>query len=316
MGVFIAVCRSVFRLHCFTPLTSPPPPSSERLVTDNDYFPYFELKMDLTAAIRLKIDRLRTAKTARFNALSSAIEREVALLTHQSADLFSKLEDALEADVLGDNIVDEELEMDKDLGKDDDDEEEEDDVDESHREPKVTDREVYDVIGEERGMHNDPQYDYYYGRSREKSRTPSIAAKPPPAKQEDSTTVTSLVVKKVPDTSSVSDLRSRAQATQTILAEKHTSLVQLRQKHDHAMKRLDKLQSDLEKVSQQWEAGERARLQSESVTVLGKRKRDAEDAEPHRPEGWKKWGRKGVEWGLAFGFGLVGGTVAMSQFRQ
>src|SRR5438046_9598794 len=57
--------------------------------------------MDLTAAIRLKIDRLRTAKTTRYNALSSAVEREVAMLTHRSAALFTKLEDALEANVLG-----------------------------------------------------------------------------------------------------------------------------------------------------------------------------------------------------------------------
>jgi hypothetical protein len=285
--------------------------------------------MDLTAAIRFKIDRLRAAKTARFNALSSAIEREVALLTHQSADLFTKLEDALEADVLGDNTVDEDMEMDKELGKEDE-EEEDEEVDESLlRAQRVSDklaREVYDVIGDEdkEAHHNDPEYDYYYGRSREKSRTPSIiAAKPPPnttTKQEDSTTVNStvVIVKKPSDPpSSVGDLRSRAQTTQTLLAEKHSSLVQLRAKHDLAMKRLDKLQSDLGKVSQKWEAEERARLQSESVSVLGKRKRDVEDAgEPERrDDGWKRWGLKSVEWGLVFGFGVVGGTVAMSQFR-
>lgn len=272
--------------------------------------------MDLTASIRLKLDRLRTAKTARFNALSSAIEREVALLTNQSADLFTKLEDALEVDVLGDNASDGEKEVDKEVDKEED-EVEDGDGKESLRELAP---EVYDVIGdEEKEANNDPEYDYYYGRSREKSRTPSIAAKPPPAKQEDATTINSLIIKKTSDTSSssVADLRSRAQATQTLLAEKHASLVQLRQKHDLAMKRLDKLQSDLEKVSQKWEAEERARLQSESVSVLGKRKRDAEDAgEPDRRERWKQWGFKSVEWGLVFGFGVVGGTVAMSQFRQ
>lgn len=278
--------------------------------------------MDLTASIRLKLDRLRTAKTARFNALSSAIEREVALLTNQSADLFTKLEDALEVDVLGDNEIDGEMDADKEEDKEED-EVEDGDVKESLREPKMSDMlapVVYDVIGdEEKEANNDPEYDYYYGRSREKSQTPSIAAKPPPTKQEDAMTINSLIIKKTSDTSfsSVADLRSRAQATQTLLAEKHASLVQLRQKHDLAMKRLDKLQSDLEKVSQKWETEERARLQSESVSVLGKRKRDAEDAgEPDRRERWKKWGFKSVEWGLVFGFGVVGGTVAMSQFRQ
>src|SRR5271163_4007600 len=138
--------------------------------------------MDLTAAIRHKIDRLRAGKTARFNALSSAIEREVALLTHQSADLFTKLEDALEADVLGDNAADEEMEMDKELRKEEDEEEEEEEeVDESLREQRISDklaREVYDVIGDEdkEVPHNDTEYDYYYGRSREKSHTPSIMA--------------------------------------------------------------------------------------------------------------------------------------------
>ena len=283
--------------------------------------------MDLTAAIRLKIDRLRAGKTARFNALSSAIEREVALLTHQSADLFTKLEDALEADVLGDNTGDEDMEMDKELEKEEDEEEEEEEVDESLQQNRISDKlagEVYDVIGDEdkEVPHNDTEYDYYYGRSREKSHTPSImAAKAPPTtKQEDSTTVNStvVVVKKPSDhPSSVGDLRSRAQTTQALLAEKHASLVQLRAKHDLAMKRLDKLQSDLEKVSQKWEAEERARLQSESVSVLGKRKRDVEDAgEGERREGWKKWGLKSIEWGMVFGFGVVGGTVAMSQFQH
>ena len=279
--------------------------------------------MDLTAAIRLKIDRLRAGKTARFNALSSAIEREVALLTNQSADLFTKLEDALEANVLGDNTGDEEMELDEELRKEEDEEEneeEEEEVDESLREQRISDklaREVYDVIGDE-----NKEVPYYYGHSREKSRTPSImAAKPfPTTKQEDSTTVNStvVIVKKPSDVpSSVGDLRSQAQATQAILAEKHASLVQLRAKHDLAMKRLDKLQSDLEKVSQKWEAEERARLQSESVSVLGKRKRDAEDAgEGERREKWKKWGLKSIEWGMVFGFGLVGGTVAMSQFQH
>jgi hypothetical protein len=280
--------------------------------------------MDLTAAIRLKIDRLRAGKTARFNALSSAIEREVALLTHQSADLFTKLEDALEADVLGDNTGDEEMEMDKELEKEED-EEEEEEVDESLREQRLSDKlakEVYDVIGDEdkEVPHNDTEYDYYYGRSREKSRTPSISKPPHATKQEDSTTINSTVVivkKPSNDPSSVGDLRSRAQTTQAILAEKHASLVQLRAKHDFAMKRLDKLQSDLEKVSQKWEAEERARLQSESVSVLGKRKRDAEDAgEGERRERWKKWGLKSIEWGMVFGFGVVGGTVAMSQFQH
>jgi len=273
--------------------------------------------MDLTASIRLKLDRLRTAKTARFNALSSAIEQEVASLTHQSADLFTKLEDALEADVLDDNALDGEMEMDRDLEKEE--EEAEDDVDEPVHEQKTLEREVYDVIGdEEKEAKNETEYDYYYGRSREKSQTPSIAANPPPTKQGDATTINSLIIKKPSDTSSsVADLRSRAQTTQTILAERHASLVQLRQKHDLAMKRLNRLQADLEKVSQKWEAEECARLQSESVSVLGKRKRDAEDAgEVERREGWKRWGFKTVEWGLVFGFGVVGGTVAMSQFRQ
>src|SRR5437773_8228986 len=72
--------------------------------------------MDLTAAIRLKIDSLRTAKTTRYHALSSTIEREVALLTNQSADLFTKLEDALEADVLGNTSVNpEELKKEQDV---------------------------------------------------------------------------------------------------------------------------------------------------------------------------------------------------------
>jgi hypothetical protein len=79
------------------------------------------------------------------------------------------------------------------------------------------------------------------------------------------------------------------------------------------MKRLDKLQSDLEKVSQRWEAEERARIQSESTTALGKRKR--EDTDDGARKMWKVWGLKGVEWGVLFGVG-VASAMGVSKLNQ
>jgi hypothetical protein len=79
------------------------------------------------------------------------------------------------------------------------------------------------------------------------------------------------------------------------------------------MKRLDKLQSELEKVSQKWEAEERARIQSESTTALGKRKRDEEDTTVAKR--WKTLGLKGMEWGVLFGIG-VASAVGMSKLNQ
>jgi hypothetical protein len=260
--------------------------------------------MDLTAAIRLKIDRLRSAKTARYNALSTSIERELALLTRQSADLFTKLEDALESNVLGTSTDTEELkkfkeeEGDKDgILEEDADLTEESSIREKHFENT---HEVYDIEEEKEG---------YYDHESDLPATTSVTHETvviPPGKPSDTL---------------VSDLRSRAQETQSLLAEKHTFLTHLRQKHDLAMKRLDKLQADLEKVSQKWEAEERARIQAESTTALGKRKREDQDDDSNigensaRKKAWKTWGIKGVEWGVLFGIG-VASAVGMSKFQH
>ena len=79
------------------------------------------------------------------------------------------------------------------------------------------------------------------------------------------------------------------------------------------MKRLDKLQTDLEKVSRKWEEEERARIQSESTTALGKRKREGQDTQG-RPS-WKKIGLKSVEWGVVFGVGVLG-TMGINKFQH
>jgi hypothetical protein len=315
--------------------------------------------MDLTAAIRLKIDRLRTAKTARYNALSSAIERDVAYLTNRSAELFTKLEDALEADALGKPNDAEDLkrfkeeEVLKEEREDVIDEDDDDKTDDPQLKEKHSIHDIYDV-DEDRDLYygNRPEEKYYERRPELKeyydptgsrhpslyagvprpvSRTPSVSAKPP-AKSDSPTVkpdtpnsvaptavvqaITDLVhiptKSNSPPESLVSYLRSRAQQTQSLLAEKHASLTQMRQKHDIAMKRLDKLQADLEKVSQKWESEERARIQTESTTVLGKRKRENTDDTPQK---WKNWGLKGVEWGVLFGFG-VASAVGMNKLNQ
>jgi hypothetical protein len=314
--------------------------------------------MDLTAAIRLKIERLRSAKTARYHALSGAIERDVAYLTNRSAELFTKLEDALEADALGKPNDAEDLKRFKEeqvFKADKDDVVDEDDdekilLDEPMGREKHTEmvQEVYDV-DEDKDLYyanglDDKYYDrrpetkehyepgtsrpsslFYVGIPNPPSRTPSVTAKP--AKQdspkpESSTTIVPAITDLIPvllkpesspPESLVSYLRSRAQETQSLLAEKHTSLTHLRQKHDLAMKRLDKLQSDLEKVSQRWEAEERARIQSESTTALGKRKRD--DTDDGGRKMWKTWGLKGVEWGVLFGVG-VASAMGVSKLNQ
>lgn len=246
-------------------------------------------RMDLTAAIRLKIDRLRTAKTTRYNALSSAVEREVAILTHRSADLFTKLEDALEANVLGNSSASPD-----ELKKEDEGEEvTEEDVDGEivTDESSIRDRhaenaqEAYEV---------EEERETYYDHEQE---VPAVAIDPANIKN------------------SVTDLRIRAQETQKLLAEKHAYLAQLRTKHDHAMKRLDKLQADLEKVSERWEMEERTRIQTESTTALGKRKREETEDEEGPRKNWKMWGIKSVEWGVLFGVGVVS-AVGMSKLQH
>jgi len=315
--------------------------------------------MDLTAAIRLKIDRLRNSKTTRFNALSTSIERDVAILTQRSADLFTKLEDALEASVMGRSEDLEDLVVIKEEEQAAADEQ---DGGENGAESPVLDKlvqlpaepvyEMYDVdqdkdiyYGHEvDGNHYDRRQDprgYYdpvneskststslYAGIRPPSRTPSISLKAPP-KQDDTTTVGTNVGSAIPaiteirpssksnntktSESPVAYLRRRAQETQTQLAEKNAALTELRKKHDLAMKRLDKLQSELEKVSQKWEAEERARIQSESTTALGKRKRDEDDTTVAKK--WKTLGLKGMEWGVLFGIG-VASAVGMSKLNQ
>lgn len=299
--------------------------------------------MDLTAAIRLKIDRLRNSKTVRYNALSTSIEREVALLTQRSAELFTKLEDALEASVIGksDDLEDLKIKEEEEIGEEQDGD---DKMDDSPVREKQTEHinEIYDVdedkdiyYGNEMdGKYYDRRQDtrnYYdpvieskpistslYSGVRPPSRTPSLSTKPP-QKQDDTTTATTNAGTAIPAMSDihppsksndakspesvVAYLRKRAQETQILLAEKHTALTELRKKHDIAMKRLDKLQSDLEHVSQKWESEERARIQSESTTALGKRKRE-EDDEPMTKR-WKAFGLKGIEWGVLFGIGVA-----------
>lgn len=276
--------------------------------------------MDLTVSIRLKIDRLRTAKTARYNALSTAIEKEIALLTQRSAELFTKLEDALEADVLGKSDEPEDL---KRVG-DEEEVEKEDVIDEDGgaEESLIKERHA-DPIQEGYGYEGDPYYGHevdgkYYER-RQPSLTPSISAKA--QKQEEAATNDATTAPALTEAGSsvkpseplVSHLRSGAQETQRLLAEKHAALTSLRQKHETAMKRLDRLQRDLETVSQKWEAEERARIQSESTTALGKRKREDEDHE-NRPKRWKTLGLKGVEWGVLFGFGVIS-AVGISKLQ-
>jgi hypothetical protein len=311
--------------------------------------------MDLTAAIHLKIEHLRNTKTSRYNTLAASIEREVATLTRRSALLFSKLEDALEADVLDklddlEDMKEEDTEMDV-IAEEDEDAGKGANSDSPTRD-KHTDtmQEIYDVdddkdIDYDQDMeakyydHPSESKEYFnpvissrqastslYAGIRPPSRTPSLSSKAPP-KQDDVvtngvnnntaiTTVNDLVPASKSSESKppvVSYLRSKAQETQTLLAKKNISLTQLRQKHDLAMKRLDKLQSDLEKVSQKWEAEERARIQTESTTALGKRKREEEDAGDGSHKRWKNWGKKGVEWSALFGLGVVG-AVGLSKF--
>lgn len=253
--------------------------------------------MDLTAAIRLKIDRLRTAKTIRYNALSSAVEREVALLTHRSADLFTKLEDALEADVLGNRTINpEELKKEEDAGEEVPIEENGDGKEAVTDETSI--RGQSDIPPEVRDI--DEEKEEYCDHESELPYATAVAV------VDDANTKSS--------NSGVNDLRKGAQETQLLLAEKHAYLAQLRTKHDHAMKRLDKLQADLEKVSQKWEMEERTRIQSES-TALGKRKRDDSGEDEGPRKAWKTWGIKGVEWSVLFGIGVIS-ALGMSKVQQ
>jgi len=249
--------------------------------------------MDLTASIRLKIDRLRTAKTLRFTALSTAIEREVGYLTNQSADLFSKLEDALESSVLGNTEI-LEHELAKTIVSDED-------VEDKFATDESSVRQ--DVPPYEEGLEKTPAE--YYGINEPVDQPPVVVSP------------VEVVVPVKPSDSAVSELRKRAQETQTLLAEKHAALTQLRSKHEVAMKRLDKLQTDLERVSQKWEAEERARIQTESSSALGKRKR--EDADEGDTDGikksWKAWGLRGIEWGVLLGIG-VASTVGINKLNQ
>jgi hypothetical protein len=282
--------------------------------------------MDLTASIRLKIDLLRSAKTARFNALSTAIERDVALLTQQSAELFTKLEDALEADVLKNPEDLETLQNAKEIEKDKEVLGEEDEgevlsyhssVNEKQSEtvPQVGRRVVDEEVTRQDRFIKELEEKYPQLCHQQASRSPSVAVK----KQDEALPAIPQVpisestsISKSPE-SLVSDLRSRAGETQTLLAEKHISLTNLRTKHEIAMKRLDKLQADLEKVSQKWEAEERERIQSESTSALGKRKREDSDEEPSKS--WRALGLKGVEWSVLFGIG-VASAIGISKFQQ
>ena len=309
--------------------------------------------MDLTAAIRRKIDRLRNAKTTRYHALTTAVERELVVLTGRSTDLFTKLEDALEADVLGKSEEGDKLKddlMETEAGNDEEEEEkvEEQPIRGKHTEtvPEVYEEEVsedvkdmyygkdaelnyYDRRGDSNGYYEpveprQPTTSLYAG-IRPPSRTPSLSTKAPQRKHDDVTTTTTKapsITDQVPTTKpsdaesemSVTVLRSRAQETQDLLVEKQSFLLQLRQKHDLAMKRLDKLQADLEKVSQRWEEEERARIQTETTTALGKRKRDEEDAQGSK-KNWRNIGLKSVEWGVFFGIGVVS-AMGMNKFQH
>jgi hypothetical protein len=309
--------------------------------------------MDLTASIRSKIDVLRTAKTTRYNALASAVEREVVILTHRNAALFNKLEDALEADVLPkpegmEKLKEEEGEFEP-VGEE---EEEGESVaapsnsikgkhtvtvpDEYHIDEDVKDMyygtdaasKYYEPHTEGKGYYDPIETRHaptsLYAGIRPPSRTPSLASKAPAKKPEESITtaptvpsVTDLAILAKPsidsdEDGSVASLRKRAEETQSLLSDKHTFLSQLRQKHDMAMKRLDKLQTDLEKVSQKWEEEERTRIQSESTTALGKRKREEDGA---GGKNWKKLAIKSVEMGIMIGVGVVG-TLGMEKFQR
>src|SRR5579862_1146873 len=138
--------------------------------------------MDLTAAIRSKIDSLRTTKTIRYNALSLAVEREVAVLTHRSAQLFTKLEDALEADTLGksedaDNLNGEEVEKEGIV------EEEEEKVEEQTNREKHSETvpEVYDVDDDVKDMYYGTEIGskYYDPRTDERAHYDSIETQHP-----------------------------------------------------------------------------------------------------------------------------------------
>jgi hypothetical protein len=235
--------------------------------------------------------------------------------------LFVKLEDALEVGVLGsageeDEEGEEEEEVVAGVGKEE--EEMMDKYEGKLAEPMDEDgRYVGDVIEQA----HDPAREYYhhhvdgvslYARIRPPSRTPSLPKPDRLRKPDESTTslpptTTDLLPKpdsSHPSESLVSYLRSQAQHTQSTLAEKRAALAHLRQKHDLAMKRLDKLQGDLERVAQKWEAEERDRIQSESTSVIGKRKRD--DSQEGEPTGkWRRMGLRGVEWSVLFGVGVV-----------
>jgi hypothetical protein len=272
--------------------------------------------MDLTASIRLKIDVLRGSKTTRFNALSSAIERDVAMLSQQSAELFSKLEDALEEDLLPKSDAD-------DTRKENVNERDKQSAFEEEESMAVQDesREQVALLPEEEDyqVHYGEENEHYaaYDIPRQEAQQVALAgpsAMPVPVitPKEEPTIHLPVSVTKSPD-SLVSYLRSRAQETQKSVAEKNVALTQLRSKHESAMKRLDKLQSELEKVSQKWEEEERDRIQTESTTALGKRKREDEEENP-RPS-WKKVGQKGLEWGVVFGFGIAS-YVGISKFQQ
>lgn len=311
--------------------------------------------MDLTAAIRLKIDRLRNSKTTRYNALSTSIERDVAILTQRSAELFTKLEDALETTIMGKSDELEELMAIKEEEDDMGDEERGDDkvVESPPEGGKHTERadEIYDVDEDKEGYyanemdisygHPQGSRSYYeppieskststslYAGIRPPSRTPSLSTKPP--QKDDTTTATTNPGTAIPATSDihppskssitkspespVAYLRRRAQETQTALAEKHAALTELRKKHDLAMKRLDRLQADLEKVSQKWESEERDRIQAESTTALGKRKREEETSTTDNKR-WKTIGLKGIEWSVLFGIG-VASAMGVSKLNQ
>src|SRR5271156_6805 len=309
--------------------------------------------MDLTTSIRLKIDVLRKSKIARYNALSASIERELGVLTERNAEIFAKLEDALEADVLGKpedldalkrikegfekNEIVEEQEY-EEVGGVDESLIREDNGSEAQgpappAPPQVPEQE-YDQYYDENGRYYHPRRSGRYDPVADAKQSPVVVKQATPSppqtshKRDDTATTTATTndvpTPAVPQTnnvpsvteakgeSPVSYLRSRAQETQRLLAEKQQSLTQLKQKHELAMKRLDKLQSELENVSEKWEAEERARIQSESKTVLGKRKRDDDEADHAR---WKTWGLKGIEWSLLVGLGIAS-AVGMNKFQQ
>jgi hypothetical protein len=255
--------------------------------------------MDLSAAIRNKIHELRSAKTTRFNALAEGLEREIKVLTKRNAEVFVKLEDAIEGDGVEVVVAKEEAE-DTDGGI-------QVEYEESEDVGKGTHTEEGDLFVEE--VHEDQDECYHrpreqvslYAGIRPPTPTPSLHKPPAPTKPDDAI---------VPDPSLLTSLRTQATETQALLKEKHRSLAHLRQKHASAMKRLDKLQADLERVSRQWESEEQLRIQNESV-----KKRKREDEGEASRGGWKRLATKGVECAVMFGVGVVT-AVGVDKLRQ